>query len=194
MSYKTNITKMQTAQGEPAPSNAESGAKAATAASPAKDTYTTKVAASGGYRNLVEGKRVHPRYHQAIQEILGGMAIASPVAAGRRSVQEEDPMMKTVDLEGVIFKNDPERHQDMKPVLDRYIALEKMLTVQIIEIKKDLASGRGTAEEMRVLWKKLDNYKREKAKCSQQLDKARVYWQWQKQNSAEAAKKKNEKS
>lgn len=101
--------------------------------------------------------------------------------------------MKVPDLEAEIFRKDPERHNDMKPVLDRYIALEKMLDVQIIEIKKDLASKRGSAEEIAVLWKKLDNYKKKKFECGRQIEKARVYYQWEKQNKVEAAKKKKEK-
>lgn len=193
MSYKTNITKMQTAQGEPAPSNAESGAKAATAAAPAKDVYTTKAAASGGYKNLLEGKRVPPQYHDAIQNILLGLGTATPLSAGRTSVPEEEAIMKVPDLEGEIFRKDPERYKDMKPVLDRYIALEKMLNVQVIEIKKDLASKRGSTEEIAILWKKLDNYKEKLFECGREIDKARVYYQWEKQNKVEAAKKNNKK-
>lgn len=186
MSYKTDM-KAKVSIIQPTNDSAGQATKSKMAAgsvNTAKDSYTTEQPVAGGYRMIVEGNRKHPRYDQEIQSILNGMGRLTPMSAGRSYAPEEEAILYVPDLEKDILGNDPERHNNMKPVLDRYLGLEKMLTIQIIEIDKSLKSGRGTTDEIATLWKKKEHYEKKLFECGKQLEKARVYYMWEKQNKA----------
>jgi len=189
MSYKTNIrTKISSIPRDSGDGGKEKKSQSSGTSNTAKDSYTTEQPVSGGYQMILAGNRNHPRYDDQIQSILNGMGSFTPMSAGRSYTPEEEAIMHVPDLERDILK-DPERHNNVKPVLERYISLEKMLMAQLAEIEKDLKSGRGTTEEKAILWKKKGNYEEKLFECRKQLDKTRLYYQWEKKNKAEAAKK-----
>ena len=143
------------------------------------------------YKALVQGHRGRQSRYDAIQDILQGMGSASPLGEGMKYTPEEDPILNVPDLEKDIFGRNPMQYTNMKPVLDRYLALEKMLKYEMINIKKMLKKGRGSIGEIRVLKKKLDKYKASLSKCKKQIDKSRLYYLWEKNRRAAKAEKEN---
>ena len=181
MSYKTNLDPKHTTirpDGGDTKPKAQSTSTESTPA--AQDTYTVDQGRS--YRLIVEGRKP-AGHHQAIQGILNTLTMEP-------APQIEHELPYVPDLEKDIFAADGERHNDMKPVVMRYVGLEKIFMAQLFEVRetlKPINMSQLKAGEIEDLRKQEKNLEKALFECRQQLDKARLYLLWEKQNKAAAA-------
>jgi hypothetical protein len=145
-----------------------------------QDTYSAET--TNGYRRMVNG-RMDPVRYEAIQGILGNL-LPEPQAP----VAHYIPNVPTLED---IFKASPYQYRDMKPVLDRYLALEKMILAQIAENKRILNPKNMTAlsaPELANLKGYEKDLEKQLLKCREQIDQSEIYYKWQRQNELKASK------
>ncbi|MBT3181808.1 MAG: hypothetical protein HN337_04770 [Deltaproteobacteria bacterium] len=185
MSYKTDISykvnKIRIDSSDKAKPKAQD-LTASNSASP--DTYITS--SSNGYGDLVTGKngtdaRQHPRRFEAVQDILTGLTMPK--------TRLDHVVPHVPDLEQEIFKINPEQHDNMKPVVQRYIGLEKVILAHLAENKKMLDPvnmNQLSADEIEDLRAYRGELEDTLQYCNQQLQKSQLYYTWEKQRKMDS--------
>jgi hypothetical protein len=150
---------------------------------------SAKAAELADLSSVINATPRNRRPSDPIQDILGSMLMGeSAMATGPNVFEHEMPHVP--DLEGELFREDPERIYNMLPVVQRYAALEKtiqeLLWSNEAQLHPRYMSRMGTDEidTLKVYGEALVNALRE---CRDELNLARTYYDWQLQDEKAAA-------
>ena len=181
MSYKTSLVSKVLGT---KPSNKDEKSKVKDTAVKVSDAYND--ASKNSYQKLCSGvvelpERMEEQRYRAVQDVLGGLMLPET------RVQHTLPAVPK--LEEDIFALNSEQHMHMKPIVERYVALEKVINAHITENNALLDPDNMsllTTDEVEDLWRYHYELQETLRECHEELSKARMYYQWEKQNRAAA--------